>query len=163
MINHDNWGWRARIGMFIVSSECVPEAEWWAMMPPGASVHAARVDAPAPWATWRDGGDGGARRTSVARTVGDSSIGILAAVDVVLRAFDHVLRYGNPRIPAATQTLNLRDRRGPLIEIVSIGRADIAPSSRFRLRPSAELNRLRQNFGQFIPPIDILFLAENLR
>ena len=25
--------WKARIGMFIVSSEPVPEAEWWAMMP----------------------------------------------------------------------------------------------------------------------------------
>ncbi len=50
----DNWGWRARIGMFIVGNEAVPEAEWWAMMPPGVSVHAARVSAPAPWARWRD-------------------------------------------------------------------------------------------------------------
>jgi maleate isomerase len=48
----DNWGWRARIGMFIVSSEPIPEAEWWAMMPPGVSVHAARVAAPTPWARW---------------------------------------------------------------------------------------------------------------
>lgn len=48
----DNWGWRARIGMFIVSSEAVPEAEWWAMLPDGVSVHAARVTARAPWATW---------------------------------------------------------------------------------------------------------------
>ena len=48
----DNWGWRARIGMFIVASECVPEAEWWAMMPAGVSVHAARVLQPAPWAAW---------------------------------------------------------------------------------------------------------------
>lgn len=40
--------------MFIVSSEPVPEAEWWAMMPPGVSVHASRIDAPAPWATWQD-------------------------------------------------------------------------------------------------------------
>ena len=37
-------GWKARIGMFIVSSEPVPEAEWWAMMPSGVSVHAARRD-----------------------------------------------------------------------------------------------------------------------
>jgi len=51
--NPDNWGSRARIGMFIVSSEAVPEAEWQAMAPPGVSVHAARVTAKAPWASWR--------------------------------------------------------------------------------------------------------------
>jgi maleate isomerase len=56
MIQSDNWGWRARIGMFIVSSEAVPEAEWWAMLPAGVSVHAARVAAPAPWAHWSDDG-----------------------------------------------------------------------------------------------------------
>lgn len=50
----DNWGWRARIGLFIVGSEAVPEAEWWAMAPPGVSVHAARVTARAPWASWRE-------------------------------------------------------------------------------------------------------------
>jgi len=54
MINQDNWGWRARFGLFIVSSEPVPEAEWWAMMPPGVSLHTSRVDAPAPWANWED-------------------------------------------------------------------------------------------------------------
>jgi len=48
----DNWGWRARIGMFIVGNEAVPEAEWWAMAPEGVSVHAARVTAPTPWAAW---------------------------------------------------------------------------------------------------------------
>ena len=53
-MQRDNWGWRARIGMFIVASEAVPEAEWWAMTPAGVSVHAARVEARAPWATWRD-------------------------------------------------------------------------------------------------------------
>jgi len=58
--SNDNWGWRARIGMFIVSSEAVPEAEWWAMVPPGSgvSVHAARVTARAPWAKWRDNRSG---------------------------------------------------------------------------------------------------------
>ncbi len=54
MTQKDNWGWQARIGMFIVSSEAVPEAEWWAMLPPNVSVHAARVTARAPWARWRD-------------------------------------------------------------------------------------------------------------
>lgn len=50
----DNWGWRARIGMFIVGSEAVPEAEWGAMVPPGVSVHAARVTGKTPWAAWRE-------------------------------------------------------------------------------------------------------------
>ncbi len=40
--------------MFIVGNEAVPEAEWWAMAPPGVSVHAARVTASAPWAKWRE-------------------------------------------------------------------------------------------------------------
>jgi maleate isomerase len=52
MAKADNCGWKARIGIFIVSSEAVPEAEWWAMMPAGVSVHAARVTAPTPWARW---------------------------------------------------------------------------------------------------------------
>ncbi|MGI9410908.1 MAG: maleate cis-trans isomerase family protein [Hyphomicrobiaceae bacterium] len=52
MLRPDNWGWRARIGMFIVANEAVPEAEWWAMAPVGVSVHAARITARTPWATW---------------------------------------------------------------------------------------------------------------
>jgi maleate isomerase len=56
--NTDNWGARARIGMFIVGSEVVPEAEWQAMVPPGVSIHAARVTAPTPWAPWREGRQG---------------------------------------------------------------------------------------------------------
>jgi len=54
MTQNDNWGWRARIGMFIVGNEAVPEAEWWAMLPPNVSVHAARVTARSPWARWRE-------------------------------------------------------------------------------------------------------------
>ncbi|MFM9940556.1 MAG: hypothetical protein ACKVP7_13820 [Hyphomicrobiaceae bacterium] len=53
MAQNDNWGWRARIGMFIVGNEAVPEAEWWAMLPRGVSLHVARVTAPTPWAGWR--------------------------------------------------------------------------------------------------------------
>ena len=49
MIARDNWGWRARIGRFIVGNEAVPEAEWWAMAPPDVSIHAARVTAKSPW------------------------------------------------------------------------------------------------------------------
>jgi len=52
MLQPDNWGANARFGMFIVGSEAVPEAEWWAMMPDGVSVHAARVSARAPWVEW---------------------------------------------------------------------------------------------------------------
>ena len=54
----DNWGWKARFGIFIVSCEAVPEAEWWAMLPSGVSVHAARIDAPTPWARWSGDGTG---------------------------------------------------------------------------------------------------------
>lgn len=50
----DNWGAAARFGIFIVGNEAVPEAEWWAMAPPGVSIHAARISAPAPWAVWND-------------------------------------------------------------------------------------------------------------
>jgi maleate isomerase len=53
MASTDNWGADARIGIFIVGNECVPEAEWWAMVPANVSVHAARVTARAPWARWR--------------------------------------------------------------------------------------------------------------
>jgi maleate isomerase len=49
MTAKDNWGWRARIGMFIVANEAVPEAEWWAMAPPDVSIHAARVISKSPW------------------------------------------------------------------------------------------------------------------
>ncbi|WP_439575686.1 maleate cis-trans isomerase family protein [Phreatobacter sp.] len=49
----DNWGHAARIGIFVVAREVVPEAEWWAMRPAGVSVHAARVAVGAPWAPWR--------------------------------------------------------------------------------------------------------------
>ena len=49
MTARDNWGWQARIGIFIVGNEAVPEAEWWAMAPPNVSVHAARVTARSPW------------------------------------------------------------------------------------------------------------------
>ncbi len=56
---NDNWGASARVGIFIVGNEAVPEAEWWAMAPPHTSVHAARVTASAPWAGWN------ANRTAV--------------------------------------------------------------------------------------------------
>ncbi|MFZ8949794.1 MAG: maleate cis-trans isomerase family protein [Alphaproteobacteria bacterium] len=66
-MQNDNWGCKARIGIFIVSSEAVPEAEWNAMMPKGVSVHAARVSAPTPWANWKPGRDGVALSQDLAR------------------------------------------------------------------------------------------------
>ena len=54
-LGRDNWGWQARIGMFIVGNEAVPEAEMWAMAPPHVSIHAARVTASSPWAPWDTG------------------------------------------------------------------------------------------------------------
>src|SRR5215218_6659311 len=76
--------------MFIVGNEAVPEAEWWAMAPPGVSIHAARVTARAPWARWRDDRSGvdaeddllrGTRQFAAMRlaavTVGHSSSSIL--------------------------------------------------------------------------------------
>lgn len=50
----DNWGWKARFGIFIVANEAVPEAEWWAMAPADVSIHAARITAGTPWAPWSD-------------------------------------------------------------------------------------------------------------
>ena len=61
---NDNWGSKARLGLFIVGNEAVPEAEWWAMMPTGVSLHAARVTARAPWATWRHNGGAMAARAA---------------------------------------------------------------------------------------------------
>lgn len=88
--SRDNWGWRARIGLFIVGNEAVPEAEWWAMAPPDVSIHAARVTARAPWASWNtdrtavaleDDLARGARQFAAMRlsavTVGHSSSSIL--------------------------------------------------------------------------------------
>ena len=43
MTQRDNWGWQARIGMFIVGSEVVPEAEWWAMVPLNAMPYSRQI------------------------------------------------------------------------------------------------------------------------
>ena len=42
----DSWGWRARIGILVIHKDAVPEAEIWAMAPPGVTVHSARFDSP---------------------------------------------------------------------------------------------------------------------
>ncbi len=78
----DNWGWQARIGMFIVGNEAVPEAEWWAMVPPNVSVHAARVTARAPWARWREDRGGVELEEDLARGCRQFAAMRLAAVVV---------------------------------------------------------------------------------
>ncbi|MFD5428941.1 hypothetical protein [Streptomyces sp. NPDC127084] len=42
----DLWGRRARIGILVIDKDPVPETEFWAMAPPGVSVHAARFGSP---------------------------------------------------------------------------------------------------------------------
>ena len=80
MRHNDNWGWQARIGLFIVGAEVVPEAEWWAMLPPNVSVHAARVGAPAPWARWREDRVGVEPTEDLARGVAQFAAMHLSAV-----------------------------------------------------------------------------------
>lgn len=82
MAGRDNWGWQARIGMFIVGNEAVPEAEWWAMAPPHVSVHAARVTAPTPWASWREDRSGVELADDVARGLRQFAAMRLSAVVV---------------------------------------------------------------------------------
>ncbi len=106
-MSNDNWGQAARFGVFIVGAEVVPEAEWWAMLPPGTSVHAARVSAPAPWATWdssrqtvtlADDVERGARQFAAMRlsvaVMGHSSSSILGGAGwddaVVARLSEHL-------------------------------------------------------------------------
>jgi len=60
----------------------VPEAEWWAMVPPGVSVHAARVTASAPWAAWRADRSGVELAEDVAR--GCRQFGAMQVQAVVL-------------------------------------------------------------------------------
>ena len=81
-MSNDNWGWRARVGMFIVGNEAVPEAEWWAMVPQGVSVHAARVTARAPWARWNANKTNVALEDDLARGARQFAAMQLAAVTV---------------------------------------------------------------------------------
>ena len=82
MAQPDNWGWRARIGVFIVGVEAVPEAEWWAMVPSGVSVHAARVTAQTPWLPWRDDRNGVELEDDLARGAKQFAAMRLSAVTI---------------------------------------------------------------------------------
>ena len=82
MTKNDNWGSMARIGMFIVGTEAVPEAEWWAMVPSHVSVHAARVTARAPWARWQDGRAGVTLEDDLARGIRQFAAMRLSAIVV---------------------------------------------------------------------------------
>lgn len=130
MLQNDNWGDLARIGIFIVGNEVVPEAEWWAMLPKRVSVHAARVTARAPWAPWRADRSGvdlvedvirGAHQFAAMRlsavVVGHTSSSILggagwdqatvAALSAILGPEVHVTTNGTDTL-AALNTLRLR-------------------------------------------------------
>jgi len=60
----DCWGWSARIGILVIHNDAVPEAEMWAMAPPGVTLHSARFESPR-----RPGHDFGA---DAARAVAES-------------------------------------------------------------------------------------------
>jgi maleate cis-trans isomerase len=45
-VTTDGWGWRARIGVLVITTDPVPESEIWAMAPPGVTLHSARFDSP---------------------------------------------------------------------------------------------------------------------
>lgn len=124
MVQNDNWGTRARIGMFIVGNECVPEAEWWAMVLPNVSVHAARVTARAPWARWRTDRSGvdlegdlirGARQFAAMRlsavVVGHSSSSFLGGKgwdEAVVAELSKILAAGSlaPKVAITTNGLD---------------------------------------------------------
>ncbi|WP_027343218.1 maleate cis-trans isomerase family protein [Hamadaea tsunoensis] len=40
------WGWRARLGILVIDTDPVAEAEFWSLAPPGVTVHAARFASP---------------------------------------------------------------------------------------------------------------------
>ena len=42
----DSGGWAVRIGILVVHRDPVPEAELWAMAPPGVTLHTARFESP---------------------------------------------------------------------------------------------------------------------
>jgi maleate isomerase len=89
----DNWGDRARIGLFIVGREVVPEAEWWAMRPAGVSVHAARVTSASPWAPWTADGTGAGLSPDLSRGCRDFTA---IAVDVAVLAHSSSSFVGGP-------------------------------------------------------------------
>lgn len=81
-MRNDNWGSVARFGIFVVGAEVVPEAEWWAMAPPGVSIHAARVTAKPPWAQWTAGRKDVILSQDVERGAGQFAAMALAAVTI---------------------------------------------------------------------------------
>lgn len=93
MIAADNWGERARIGLFVVGREVVPEAEWWAMRPQGVSIHAARVTAASPWAPWNGERTGATLAPDLARGCRDFAA---MAVDVAVLAHSSSSIIGGP-------------------------------------------------------------------
>ena len=92
----DNWGSVARFGIFIVGAEVVPEAEWWAMSPPGVSIHAARVTTSTPWAKWTNDRNAVTLAPDLER--GAAQFASMALSAVVLCANDPVGAWGGVQL-----------------------------------------------------------------
>jgi maleate isomerase len=114
---NDNWGDTARFGIFVVGSEVVPEAEWWAMTPRGVSVHAARVTAPAPWAGWQADGKSVALAPDLERGAAQFA-GMRLAVVVLAHTSSSLV--GGPGWDAAV-TAALKARVGESTQVTTNG------------------------------------------
>lgn len=119
---NDNWGGAARFGLFVVGSEVVPEAEWWAMAPRGVSVHAARVTASAPWARWQPDGKSVALEPDLERGAAQFA-GMRLAVAVLAHTSSSLI--GGPGWDAAV-TAQLKTRVGNATEVTTNGADCIA-------------------------------------
>ena len=143
----------------------MPEAEWWAVAPPGVSVHAARVTARAPWARWRDDRKGvepeedllrGCRQFAAMRlqavTVAHSSSSLLGgkgwdeATAVVVRhagireAFDDellsILEVAAAKVNAQSDPLLCKLTIGPITKLTSSIQGLVGKAKTGRLNPT---------------------------
>ena len=112
-----------------------------------------------------EGGCGDRRSTAsfLTTAVADPAIGILAFVNVFLGTFDHFDADGDSRVAAASQSLDLSDRRRAFVKVVSVSRRNVSPTSGGRLGISTEFDGLGQHFDQFFTAIDQTFFAQDLR
>jgi len=94
------WGWGARIGILVIHKDAVPEAELWAMAPPGVTLHAARFESPR-----RRGHDFGADAARAVAESPDVARGLEffgeLELDVVCLCFGSASFLGGPGFDAA--------------------------------------------------------------
>ena len=86
-----------------------------------------------------------------------------ALVDIGDRLVDDLARHGDARIAAAAQPLHLRDRGRPLVEVVAVLRAHIAPAPVGGLGTAGKFHRLVEHPHEFLAAAFVLFLPEHLR